>query len=253
MEEYVDISKLSVKRINKDVAKNIIIKHHYTHAASMCRYAFGLYKQSNHSFFDSHDELVGVATYGSPVGRLSAQSISDELNPKEVLELTRLFVFDDHGKNIESYFMAQTFRWFKENDKSIAVLMSYSDPAQGHLGGIYQATNWLYQGDEIRQVDSILFRFEEDGEWLHPRTVFSMYGTNDLKLLEERVKGEFWVKSLPRKHRYIYFLCSKGRKRKIIKTLKHPEKPYPKQSKDFSESIKHIIPDSNFNYKEADE
>ncbi len=45
-EEYIDISKLSVKKINKDVAKRIIIKNHYTHAASQCRYAFGIYKEA---------------------------------------------------------------------------------------------------------------------------------------------------------------------------------------------------------------
>ena len=104
MEEYVDISKLSVKLINKDVAKKMIIKHHYTHSWTSCRYSIGIYSKSDHSFFDSHDKLIGVATYGYPVGRLAAQSISEELENNQVLELTRLFILDGYGKNVESYF-----------------------------------------------------------------------------------------------------------------------------------------------------
>tara|TARA_B100001123_G_scaffold333774_1_gene376771 strand:+ start:117 stop:845 length:729 start_codon:yes stop_codon:yes gene_type:complete len=229
MEEYVDINKLSVKQINKDVAKKVIIKHHYTHAASQCRYAFGIYKESEHSFFDSHDELVGVATYGYPVGRLAAQSISENLEPNEVLELTRLFIFDDHGKNIESYFIGQTMRLLKEIDNSIKCLMSYADPKVGHLGGIYQATNWLYQGDSMRMVDTYSIKIEEDGSWMHSRTVFSRWGSNNLDILKKKIGKTFWIRLEPRKHRYIYFLGNKKNKKKLIGSLKHPVLNYPKE------------------------
>ena len=228
-EEYIDISKLSVKKINKDVAKRIIIKNHYTHAASQCRYAFGIYKEAKHSFFDTHNELIGVATYGFPVGRLAAQSISDKLKPEEVLELTRLFIFDNHGKNIESYFIGQTIKLIKEIDKSIKVLMSYADPRVGHLGGIYQATNWLYQGDSMRLVDTHSIRIEENGEWLHSRTVFSRWGTNNLDKLKKKIGRTFWIRLEPRKHRYIYMISNRKTNRILIKTLKHPVLNYPKE------------------------
>ena len=228
MKKYIDVNTLSCKLINKDVAKKMIIKYHYTHAWTSCRYAFGLYKKSNHSFFDSHDELVGVATYGHPIGRLAAQSISDELNPSNVLELTRLFIHDTCGTNAESYFMGQTFKWFKENKEQVDVLMSYSDPKVGHLGGIYQATNWLYQGDSMRMVDTYSIKIEEDGSWLHSRTVFSKWGSNNLDVLKKKIGKTFWIRLEPRKHRYIYFLGSKKIKKSLLKTLKHPVLSYPK-------------------------
>ena len=86
--------------------------------------------------------MVGVATYGYPVGRLAAQSISEDLENNQVLELTRLFIFDGYGKNIESYFIGQTIKWLQSNT-DIKALISYADPKVGHKGGIYQATNWL--------------------------------------------------------------------------------------------------------------
>ena len=48
-----------------------------------------------HSFFDEPEEkMIGVIVYGDPIGRLTGQSISDEIKRTEVLELTRLFIHD---------------------------------------------------------------------------------------------------------------------------------------------------------------
>jgi hypothetical protein len=230
MEEYINKSKMYVKELPKKLSRKMIEKYHYTHAWTSCRYALGLfYKTDNqHAFFDEVEEkLIGTAVYGSPVGRLSAQSISEELDTSEVLELTRLFIHDGYGKNAESFFISKTMSWLKENT-DIKALMSYADPKEGHLGGIYQATNWLYQGDKIRYCDSWLFRLVEDGDWIHPRTIFAQYGTNDLNVLKKKIGHSFWVKEEPRKHRYVYILASKKDKKKIIKNLKHPMLPYPK-------------------------
>jgi len=232
MEDYINPKKLYVKKLTKKLSKTMIEKYHYSHAWTSCRYALGLFyiTDNRHTFFNEQEEkLIGTAVYGYPVGRLSAQSISEELNPSDVLELTRLFIHDGYGKNAESFFISQSIKWLKENDKSIKALMSYADPKEGHLGGIYQATNWLYQGDKIRYCDSHLFRLEEGGEWIHPRTIFAQYGTNDINTLKIKIGHTFWMKEEPRKHRYIYIL-TKNRKyrKKILNNLKHPAIPYPK-------------------------
>ena len=220
-----------VEKLPKKIAKKMIEKYHYSHAWTSCRYALGLfYKTDNeHTFFDQQEEkLIGTAVYGYPVGRLSAQSISEKLEPSDVLELTRLFIHDGYGKNAESFFISKTIQWLKENT-DIKALMSYDDPIEGHLGGIYQATNWIYQGDKIRYCDSYLFRLEENGDWIHPRTIFAQYGTNDIETLKKKIGHTFWMKEEPRKHRYIYILTKSKRKRKeIINNLKHPSLLYPK-------------------------
>ena len=78
----------------------MIVKNHYSHKWTSCRYALGIFYETDneHTFFDEKDEkLAGVAIYGYPVGRSAPKSISPELKEEEVLELTRLFIFDDYG------------------------------------------------------------------------------------------------------------------------------------------------------------
>ena len=151
----------------------MIVKNHYSHKWTSCRYALGIFYETDneHSFFDEKDEkLAGVAIYGYPVGRSAPKSISHELKEEEVLELTRLFIFDDYGKNTESVVLSKTFNWLKEKASEIKVLVSYSDPEQGHLGIIYQATNWIYQGNNIRLMPNYAIKLTEDGK-LKPMNV----------------------------------------------------------------------------------
>ena len=220
----------------------MIVKHHYSHKWSMCRYALGIfYKTDNqHSFFDEKEEkLAGVAIYGYPVGRLATTSISDELKPKEVLELTRLFIFDEYGKNTESISLSKTFKWLQKNT-DIKALISYSDPEQRHLGIIYQATNWIYQGNSIRHMGNYGIALEEDGKFMHSRTVSATYGSHNVEHLKKKIGHTFWRKEEPEKHRYIYFLCGKKDKKKMMKSLKHPPLPYPKNADDYVVQIEKI-------------
>lgn len=151
--QYCDISKFSIREINKNIAKDIIVNNHYSGIWTKVSYALGLFyiSEDEHSFFSGvNEQLVGVACYGDPVGRNAGASISELLPRDGVLELTRLFVFDGYGSNIESWFVGQSFEWLRTNVPRIKALISYSDPNAGHLGTVYQATNWIYQGNKIR-------------------------------------------------------------------------------------------------------
>ena len=240
---YCDTSKLSVRKISKSVAKELIVKNHYSHLWTKVSYAIGVYvEDDSHSFFESTDKLIGVACYGDPIGRLSGQSISEELDRTEVLELVRLFVFDGYGSNIESWFLGQTFNWLRENVPHIKALISYSDPKEGHCGTIYQATNWLYQGDSLRYNDSLSFKFSEDGEWQHGRTIFPTYGTNNPSEIQKQVTSPFWIRKEPRKHRYVYILTKGGERRKLLKSIKHPILPYSKKTDILEMEVRKLEP-----------
>lgn len=243
--DYCDISKLSVRLISKDIAKDIIVNNHYSGIWTKVSYAIGLFHISNdeHKFFGGvNEKLIGVACYGDPIGRHSGASISETLDRTEVLELTRLFVFDGYGSNIESWFVGQTFNWLRENAPHIKALVSYSDPKVGHLGIVYQATNWIYQGNRIRPNDSWSFKWSEIDEWHHSRTSYVKYGTNDPKIIQTMVTSPFWIKKEPRKHRYVYILLSGKEKKKLFKSLKYPSLPYPKQNAEFVEEIYKLEP-----------
>ena len=243
--DYCDISKLSIRLVSKDIAKDIIVNNHYSGIWTKVSYAIGLFYISNdeHKFFGGvNEQLIGVACYGDPIGRHSGASISETLDRTEVLELTRLFVFDGYGSNIESWFVGQTFNWLRENAPHIKALVSYSDPKVGHLGTVYQATNWVYQGNRIRPNDSWSFKWSEIDEWHHSRTSYVKYGTNDPKIIQTMVTSPFWIKKEPRKHRYVYILLNGKEKKKLFKSLKYPSLPYPKLNVEFVEEILKLEP-----------
>lgn len=206
-----------VKPIEKPIAKELIIRNHYSHKWTACRYALGL--------FDGDETLCGVAVYGFPIGRRTIASIAPEsdLTKDEVLELTRLWLRDEEPKNAESCFLSKTFKWLRVNT-GIRILISYSDPDAGHIGTIYQASGWMYQGNSLRKVDS--FYHVVHGEKLHPRSCVAKYGTTDRKKLTA-IDPQYERIKIAHKHRYIFFLRDR---KKLIRHLKHPLLPFPKRN-----------------------
>jgi hypothetical protein len=214
MEKLRELYK--VELIKKEIAKELIINNHYSKKWSSCRYAFGLFQENN---------LIGVAVYGFPVGRQVVKSITNDLENNQVLELTRLWVEDGTPKNTESYFIGRTFDWLRKNTQ-IKVLISYSDPMWGHLGVIYQATNWLYQGNNTMLIKSHLHKIK--GEILHQRSAVSLYGTIKRDELL-KIDPDYQRIEIMKKHRYIYIL-NRVDKKTILGKLKHPILPYPKDN-----------------------
>ena len=202
--------------IDKKTAKQLIVENHYSHKWTSCRYAIGLFDKN---------EIIGVAVYGFPVGRQTVKSITPNLKNSDVLELTRLWLIDDAPKNSESYFLGKTFDWLRKNTTA-KVLISYSDPMQNHLGVIYQATNWLYQGNNTMIVKGYLHKI--NGELMHPRSVFALYGTTKEKDLM-KVDSNYEKIEMKKKHRYLYILHKKERK-KIMNELKHKVIAYQKDN-----------------------
>jgi len=234
METYVDTSKISIRPIHKPLAKDMIEKNHYSGRLSSCRYPLGVFyrdDESEHQFFDVDEKLIGVATYGFPVGRRVIGSIfkEDILENRNILELTRLFIHDGYGKNIESHVISSTFKWLKKYAREIKVLISYADPEQNHDGAIYQATNWIYQGcGDFQMAPTYSLKLNEDDDWMHSRSVYSKFGSAAPDNLKKAIGHDFWLKKEASKHRYIYFLGSKSENRKFRKMMKHPEMKYPK-------------------------
>ena len=81
----------------------------------------------------------------------------------------------------------------------------------------------------FRNTFGVIFKFDENGKWQHGRTIFPYYGTNDPEKIRLQVKKPFWLKKELRKHRYVYLLGSKSERKKIMKNLKYPSLPYPKE------------------------
>jgi len=245
MEPRVDTSKVSLKQIDKMVAKDFVVKHHYSHKFTSCRYALGIYyEKDEHFFFDGkYDKLIGVMIYGHPVGASAVNSVTvdDSVKDGNILELTRLVIFDGFGSNIESYVIGQSFKWLKKNAPDIKVLLSYADPEASHAGIIYQATNWLYQGrGQAALAPSYSIKETPNGPWIHSRSAGARWTSRRIKTLAHKIGHVFWKKEESFKHRYIYFLCNKKDRKHILKNLKLDILPYPEPNQEFNPPIQEI-------------
>ncbi|MDA8336990.1 MAG: hypothetical protein M0Z41_18740, partial [Peptococcaceae bacterium] len=121
-------------------------------------------------------------------------------------------------RNSESRVIASVIHVLKQHTK-IKFLLSYADPAEGHLGTIYQATNWLYTGISDAQPKLDL----GDGIPRHLRSVGSAFSTHSGKYFRDHGLD---VKFIPQtgKYRYIYFVDASLRNK-----LRVPVLPYPKK------------------------
>jgi hypothetical protein len=217
---------IHVERISTEKAKDLIIKNHYTHKWSSSIVSLGVFKTGD-------DSPVGVVVYGNPVGRDVIRGMSPLLKNGDVLELKRLWIEDGHGKNIESCSMSRSFDWLKKNLPKVKTLISYADPAAGHVGGIYQATNWGYQRVmENRETGSFSISLVKDPrpeDWIHSRTAGRQFGCRNIEMLKRKIGQTFWIKPDSVKYRYVRFLCNRVDRKKIEASLKHPYVPYEKE------------------------
>ena len=221
--EYCDISKIVIEPTKKDVVYKLVTDKHYagTWTASSNMYAV-YYDCGEHQFFSGKElKLIGVVLYGNPVGFRVVKSICEEFTDDDVLELKRLWIEDGYGKNIESYVISQTLKMLKKDSPQSKVVISYADPGANHKGIIYRASNWLYQGNDIGMGDAYMYRYPNTDNWLSDRAIGEQLGTNGLRGVLQKVPDMEYRKKL-RKHRYIYFLCSKKEKKRLMGELKHP-------------------------------
>jgi hypothetical protein len=193
----------------------MIVNNHYLHRKSPCSVAYGLFEKEN-------DNLIGVITYGKPASNALCVGICGQEESKNVIELTRLWVKDGTPKNTESYFIGNTIKLIPYD-----IVVSYAEDRQGHLGIVYQATNWIYTGLSDRHVVWLL----DGNEGSHCRHLLDEYG--GVKKAKE-ILGDRLVRSeRPRKHRYIYFNGNKRRKKELLQKLKYKVYNYPKEYVEF--------------------
>jgi hypothetical protein len=248
MEDYFNPEKIVIRSISKTVAKEIIIKNHYSHKWTLCQVAYGVFYKAENSkklIQGNDEELIGCCVYGNPVGRSASDSFSKLIKPNEVFELTRLFIQDGYGKNLESYVISQTFKRIKKEFPQVKIILSYSDQEQNHRGIIYQASGFYYQGcDGIALMPnfSISLSGPPNYKWIHSRTVNSRWGSHNVEQLKKAIGQTFYRKKESTKHRYFYILTNKIEKKKILNNLKHPLKTYPKGT-EFKEEIEKIVVD----------
>jgi hypothetical protein len=197
------------------VAKGLLERNHYLHSLpGGTRLAFGVFLENR---------LLGAATLG--VGPTNAHCLVEGATPDDCLTLTRLWLSDELPRNSESRTIGVLLRALGLHT-SVKFVLSYADPAHGHLGTIYQATGWLYTGlSEPMPLYDL-----GDGVARHSRSLGHTYGTHSVAhFLRHGVD----VKLQPQapKHRYLWFLDPAWRGRLRVPVLPYPKKEVPGESR----------------------
>lgn len=192
-------------------AMEVVVAHHYLHRKAPASYSFGL--------FDEMGSLVGVVTYGTPASRSLCVGLAGEEEAGNVLELTRLWVADVTPKNAESYLIGHSLKQLPDGKD---LIVSYAEIEAGHVGTVYQATNWLYTGLSDRHVE---WRIDGVKSSQHTRHFFDQYGS--IEKAKEALGDRLVRAERGRKHRYVFVRGGRGRRRELLSKLRYEVQPYP--------------------------
>ncbi len=200
--DFVEIDEVS--------ALDIVFNNHYSKIMPR------LTKHFLGSFIDN--KLVAVITLGWGVQPLNTiKNLFPSLKSKDYLEIGKMCMLEELPKNSESVILSKMFKWVKENRPDIKLIYTWADGILGKPGYVYQATNFLYGG--FITTDLYL---SDTGERVHPRTAQSYLKDKKDVSIGRRPTKEFliennWSHYRGRQFRYVYFLCDKREKKRLLK------------------------------------
>lgn len=206
-----NMGTLKMKEVDYGVAKDMIIKNHYSHKwnTSFGKINIGIFK---------NDRLLGVAVFGNLMNPNSHKQITN-LGKDSVIELNRLWIDDELGHNAETILLGACWKIIRSEYPHIKFVQSFADGRLG-CGTIYKASNFKYYG----YTESLFFEDIRTGEVFHKvplentKRPLGFLGKNCL-YLDNNLKS-FKVKT----YKYIYPLY-----KKVFPKLKEEE--YPKYDK----------------------
>lgn len=206
--------KLYVKEIDRDLANRIIRENHYSHKIYNATYI--------HLGVFMNERLVGVLQYGYAMNPASAGSIVSGTLQDQYLELNRMWLSDEAGRNSESMAISCSLNYIRHKYPKVKWVQSFADERCKCFGIVYQACSFDYFGEHTNTF------WELDGVFYHNTNMTiskesQRYRNNvggGKTLQENKLRA---IKHELRQFRYIKFLDSRWKKKCLLK-----QKPYPK-------------------------
>lgn len=165
-----------------------------------------------------NNKFIGVVVFSR--GASSNLLKPYDLSQTEGCELTRV-ALTKHANPV-SRVLSLAFKFLKKNSPDLKLIVSFADPNEGHHGGIYQATNWIYTGKSAKSFKYI----DKSGREWHSRQVSEKGFNIQQGNIRKTVKPSECKKiECEGKHRYLLPLDLEIKKRLI-----HLSKPYPKRA-----------------------
>lgn len=205
-----NLGTLEIYKIDKNLAKSIVMENHYskTWNSAFGTICFGIFKEG---------VLFGVAVFGSLMNPKSFHQITD-YGQESLIELNRLWISDELGKNAETLFLGACFNIIKKTHPEIKFIQSFADGRLG-CGTIYKASNFKYYG----------FHYTLFWEHSHSKVVYhkvlleNTKNINTFKKLNKMFLDNELMPFKVKTYRYIYQL---GKEQCKLKEQKYP--PYNK-------------------------
>ena len=180
--------------------KYACLNFHYAKTVPAASLAFSVFE---------NNVWCGVVCFGGGASAFMGKPYG--LTHGQYLELVRVAL---NGKQSStSKVVGIAIKLVRKKCPTVRLLISYADKGQGHLGTIYQATNWVFVEETESSGTDIFYK----GKWGHDR------GPNTLP---KEIRDKLPRRKRPGKRKYLYPLTKEMR----ILCEKY-RKPYPKAVK----------------------
>ena len=160
------------------------------------------------------DKFIGCVIFSRGANLHIGSSYN--LTKFQAVELTRV-ALNNHVTPVTKI-ISIALKMLKKELNKIRLIISYADGNQNHLGVIYQAGNWIYEGEFSNELGIKL-----NGKIIHRRSINSKYGTSKLEWLKNNIDKKAKAIKGKYKHKYLYPL-DEQMKKQIAKL----NKCYPK-------------------------
>lgn len=182
-----------VQAIDSQCTHDLILNRHYAHRLPSITFAFALM---------SNDGLEGVVTFGAPASPYLCAGVCGQEHKTLVVELNRL-VLKHNKKNLASFLVGRSLRLMPPR-----IVVSYADTEHGHIGYVYQSTNFLFTGTTKERTDMATINGGH-----------SRHNAGDSALRMPRSA----------KHRYVTFTGPSSFRNNMKRELRYQIMPYPKR------------------------
>ena len=199
----------TIELVPRSAIQSFIEKYHYSHNTNGVQglECFALFAPGNFNI----PRMGGAIMYAIPSMPNTAKAYNP-IHPDKCVELRRLVCLDEAPKNSESFFIAQTIKWLRQNT-DYEVIISFADKEHGHTGVIYRASNFEFIGEtgagRVLVVDGKEYHSRSLSQ---PRKPYSRI----IRARWEAKDPDVFFRKRKSKNRFIYYL-KKGIRKKIKK------------------------------------